>query len=220
MIEVMVDTDLILEAFINRESFVADAEEAVELLQSHGIRGYISEPGIEKIHSVISRLATHKIAKEVISVIKEWIEVYPVDASLIEQARSFNIRDLESALELACAIKNKIGAILTHNPELFEGEYFPILGVHDLSQRQHLDEILQQKFIPLVVVKNLQEIKSFKKPYKSPNLVSPDHQAMSEKAVSSSTVAKAMAASTTTNAAFSLMTAKWQPQQLQTQHSP
>ncbi|MBP0034082.1 MAG: hypothetical protein J7524_13070 [Roseofilum sp. Belize BBD 4] len=49
MIKVMVDADLILEAFLNRESFVADAEEAVELLQSHGIEGYISEIGFKSL---------------------------------------------------------------------------------------------------------------------------------------------------------------------------
>ncbi|WP_318733602.1 hypothetical protein [Roseofilum sp. Belize Diploria] len=43
MIKVMVDADLILEAFLNRESFVADAEEAVELLQSHGIWIQVTE---------------------------------------------------------------------------------------------------------------------------------------------------------------------------------
>ena len=176
MIEVMVDADLILEAFINRESFVSDPEEAFELLQSHGIQGYILELGLEKIRLIISTLASDRIAEEFISVIGESIKVCPVNTSLIQQARSFNIIDFESALEVTYAIHNKFGAILTHCTEMFEGEIFPKLTVNDLLQRKKLDRLLQKVVIPVVSMGSLVELDYIKTKDRSNRWSSLDYQ--------------------------------------------
>jgi DNA-directed RNA polymerase specialized sigma24 family protein/predicted nucleic acid-binding protein len=158
MMRVLIDVDLILEALLNRSGFVADAEEAYEMLQSQRIRGYVSELGLDKIYSVTSKLGSSESAEEIVAAIKQEVGTYPVDSTLVQQARSLNIRDFESAVEVACATAMGIGAILTQDPQVFAGADLPVLQVCDLWQRQNLERILKKDASPVLLVGELLEL--------------------------------------------------------------
>lgn len=158
MIRVLVDADLLLEAVLNRICFVADAEEAFEMLQSQQIQGYVSELGLEKIYSVLSKLEDSQVAEEIVATIEEVVETYPINSTLIQQARSLNIRDFESAVEVVCATATNVGAILTSDPQAFAGGDLPVMQVGDLWQRQHLERMLQRDASPVLLVSDLLEL--------------------------------------------------------------
>jgi predicted RNA-binding Zn-ribbon protein involved in translation (DUF1610 family)/predicted nucleic acid-binding protein len=143
MIRVLVDADLILEVLLNRSGFVADAEEAFEMLQSQRIQGYVSELGLKKINLVLSQLEGSEVAEEIVAAIEDVVKACPVDFTLAQQARSLNIRDFESAVEVVCATAMSIGAIVTSDPQDFAGADLPVLQVGDLWQRQNLEAMLR-----------------------------------------------------------------------------
>lgn len=144
MLQVLVDADTVLEALLNRSRFVIASEKLAELLQSRQIRGYVSELGLAKIFSVVSRLRNSETAEEVVSEICRTLSLCPISPDLLQQARSLNIEDFESAVEVACAIAQKLGAIVTHKPHDFEGAAdLVVLSVNDLLQRQHLQDFLE-----------------------------------------------------------------------------
>ncbi|MDJ1184721.1 PIN domain-containing protein [Roseofilum casamattae] len=138
MIEVMVDADLILEFFINRECFVGDAEELWKLFQSRTIKGYISKPGLEKINYFLIILGGKEMANKIIVEIQKCIEVCLVDFAVMQEARSLDIEDFESAVEVSCAKENNIYAILTQTPEIFRKADLSVLKVVDLLDRYKL----------------------------------------------------------------------------------
>jgi predicted nucleic acid-binding protein len=158
MIRVLVDADLLLEVLLNRSGFVADAEEAFEILQSQRFQGYVSELGLEKIHSVLSKLEGSDVAEEIVAAIEETVETCCVNSTLVQQARSLNIRDFESAVEVVCATATNIGAILTSDPQAFAGADLPVLQVCDLWQRQHLERMLQKDVSPVLLVGDLLDL--------------------------------------------------------------
>ncbi|MEG3890102.1 PIN domain-containing protein [Microcoleus sp. Z1_A1] len=141
--QIQVDPSLILEALLNRSQFVEDAENCWQILKLPHVQGYITESGLNGIHSYLRDLNGEPIADEVVLNIKKLhIKVCPVNPGIQEKARSLPIRHFESAMEVACAIEMNVSAIVTQNPQKFEGSGLSILSVSDLSKRSQLEEIL------------------------------------------------------------------------------
>jgi hypothetical protein len=140
---VLVSYNLVQALWLNRAGLVEYADQLWELMRSGQIQGYITQKGLDLIHfDLIYLLGEDKAEKEV-SDIKEVVEVSPVDPSIIEQALSYNLRDFESEVELACAIRMHLDAIVTQHPQNFSGANFPIFSVTDLL-RQKLENIIEK----------------------------------------------------------------------------
>jgi len=140
---VLVSYNLVQALWLNRAGLVEYADQLWELMRSGQIQGYITQKGLDIIHfDLIYLLGEDKAEKEV-SHIKEVVEVFPVDLSIIEQALSYNLGDFESEVELACAIRMHLDAIITQHSQNFSGANFPILSVTELL-RQKLEEITKK----------------------------------------------------------------------------
>jgi hypothetical protein len=151
MMKILVDADMVLEALLNRSRFPAYFEDLWDLVPEQ-IQGYISEPGLEKI-----RIFANLNADEVISDIEADLSICSIDSHLLQQARLLDIRDFESAVEVACAITRNIGAIVTQEPQNFVGSDLPVLSVGDLLKRQSLETSLKKNTSPVLLVNDCLE---------------------------------------------------------------
>ncbi|MEM8780897.1 MAG: PIN domain-containing protein [Cyanobacteria bacterium P01_G01_bin.49] len=161
--KIFFDADLILETLLNRSGLVENVEDIFEILQGEQVQGYVSELGLEKIHSIAKRLGDPETADTLISRIKELIKISPVDSTLLRKARSLSFVDFESAVEVVCATQMNIGAIVTCNPRCFDGSGLPTLQVSDLWKRQYLERILQKDASSVLLVGELLDIQRLEK---------------------------------------------------------
>ena len=159
---IQVDSNLILEAVLRRSQFIGDASNCWHLLELPHVEGYITESGLNQIHFHLSRLDDKKNADKFVSEIKEIINVCPVDRSIEDKAISLNIRDFESAIEVACAIEMDVSAIVTQNPLKFEGSGLSILSVSDLSERHQLEERLKKPILPSLPILQVGSLSEFR----------------------------------------------------------
>ncbi|MBD2523854.1 pentapeptide repeat-containing protein [Nostoc sp. FACHB-133] len=70
----------------------------------------------------------------------------------MEQANSLNLKDPESAFEVACAIFMGVGAIITRNPQNFDGADLLIRPVEDLEKLLELEKKLEKPYLPRLAV--------------------------------------------------------------------
>ncbi len=140
--EVLIDADFILEALINRENFIEDAETLWNLLENQEIRGLMTDIGFKKICIFVKKLGGIEAVEQITLVIKSIINVKIVDEDIIEEARSFELLDFESAVEIVCAYTWKVGAIVTQNIQSFSEAEIPILSISQLLERQILENQL------------------------------------------------------------------------------
>lgn len=157
MMKILIDADMVLEALVNRSGFVAHSKDLWELVQTEHIQGYISELGLKKIRSFAKKLETSKNAKKVVDGIKAKMSICSIDSHLVQQARSLDITDFESAVEVACAITMNIGAIVTQQPQNFAGADLRVLSVGDLLERQYLERSWQKNTSPILLVNDCLE---------------------------------------------------------------
>ncbi|MEG3861410.1 PIN domain-containing protein [Microcoleus sp. herbarium12] len=159
---IQVDSNLILEALLNRTQFIGDARNCWLLLGLPHVQGYITESGLNQIRFHLSKVEDEQTADEVVSEIKKIINVCLVNRCIEDKARSLNIREFESAIEVACAIEMDVSAIVTQNPQKFEGSGLSILSVSDLSERNQLEERLNKPSLPSLPILQVGSLPEFR----------------------------------------------------------
>ena len=160
--QIQVDSDLILEALLNRSQFVEDAKICWQLLQLPHVQGYITESGLNQIRSHLIKLHDEQTADKVVSEIEKFIIVCLVNRCIEEKARSSPIQDFESAIEVACAIESNLSAIVTQTPQNFKGSGLAILSVSDLSERNQLEERLKKPILPSLPILQVGSLPEFR----------------------------------------------------------
>jgi predicted nucleic acid-binding protein len=132
---VLVDTNIMLDALLEREPFFGDARALMEAIDSGQIVGYVTATTITNIFYIVRR-QTRSIERASLAVSETLaaMQICLIDRDILEAAFAFNMRDFEDAVQLACAIAENLEAIITRNPQDFEGAALPILSARELLE--------------------------------------------------------------------------------------
>lgn len=130
---VLVDTNIMLDALLEREPFVRDARTLLAAIDSGQIVGYVTATTLTNIFYIV-RKQTKSIerASLAVSATLTAMQICPVNREILEVAIASNLRDFEDAVQLACAIAENLEAIITRNPQDFINVTLPILSVSEL----------------------------------------------------------------------------------------
>lgn len=132
---VLVDTNIVLDALLERESFVEDARALLEAIRAGQIQGYVRATTLTNIFYIIRRQTRSlERARQAVSMTLILMQICPVDRGILEAAFAFNVRDFEDAVQLGCAIAENLEAIITRNPQDFAGAALPILSARELLE--------------------------------------------------------------------------------------
>lgn len=133
---VLVDTNIMLDALLEREPFASEARSLLEAIQSERIFGYVTATTLTDIFYIVRR-GTRSLdrAREAVSQTLAVMGVCFVDRARLETAFASNWRDFEDAVQLACAVAENLDAIVTRNPQDFTGSPLAILSVGELLER-------------------------------------------------------------------------------------
>lgn len=132
--QVLVDTNIILDYLLEREPFVTDAEALFEAIQSQRIEGYVTATTLTDIFYIVRKERGIAIAKQAVSRILVVMKICTVDRTILETAIASNLPDFEDAVQLACAILENVDAIVTRDAQGFTGANLPILSADEVLQ--------------------------------------------------------------------------------------
>ncbi len=132
---VLVDTNIVLDALLEREPFVRDARALLEATRSQQIQGYVTATTLTNIFYIVQRQTRNlESARQAVSMTLTLMEVCPVNRDTLEAAFASNLRDFEDAVQLACAMASRLDAIVTRNAQDFAGATLPILSTSELLE--------------------------------------------------------------------------------------
>ncbi|MBD2741207.1 PIN domain-containing protein [Coleofasciculus sp. FACHB-1120] len=134
--KVLIDTNIMLDGLLEREPFNEDARALFQAIDLGQIQGYVTATTLTDIFYIV-RKQTQSLERARLAVIEtlEVMEVCLVDHLRLERAIASNLRDFEDALQLACAIADRLDAIVTRDSQGFAGATLPILFVSELRDR-------------------------------------------------------------------------------------
>ena len=94
--QILVDTNVLLDALLAREPFVADAAFLLEAIESGQVIGFISATTVTDVHYLVRRQTqSPEAAMIAVTRLLALMEICTVDRGVLEQALTLNFRDFE-----------------------------------------------------------------------------------------------------------------------------
>ena len=116
MDKVLIDTDVILDFFFDRQPFSEYATRIFSLCESKTIEGFLTPVIYSNVYYLLRRTSQHKKVVEKLTQLLSITEVLQMDKEVVGNALNSAFKDFEDAMQNFAAIKNgEINVILTRN---------------------------------------------------------------------------------------------------------
>lgn len=137
----MIDTNIILDVFLDQEPFSTASKEVLNLCENGKIQGLISASSATDIFYIVrKRLGNPDKAYEALGHVLNIVKVLTVTNEDVNTAFRKKARDFEDCLLATCAKSNRCSAIITRNKEDFKG-----LDIDLYSPEELLDQMNSQR---------------------------------------------------------------------------
>ena len=116
MDHILIDADVILDFFFDREPFAEYATQIFVLCENNTIKGYTTPVIISNVYYLLNKIAKHDVIIDKLKQLLNIIEIAQIDKNVIIEALNSKFKDFEDALENFAAENNDvIKIILTRN---------------------------------------------------------------------------------------------------------
>ena len=128
MDKVLIDTDVLLDFFFDREPFGAFATEILNLCSENKLIGFTTPVIISNVYYLLRKTAKHEIIIEKLKQLLSIIEIINMDQNAVLNALNSDFKDFEDALQNFSAIENgDINIVLTRNVKDFKTSKLAVL---------------------------------------------------------------------------------------------
>lgn len=116
MDHVLIDADVILDFFFDREPFAEYTTQIFVMCENNTIKGYTTPVIISNVYYLLNKIAKHDVIIDKLKQLLNIIDIAQIDKNIIIEALNSKFKDFEDALEnFAAENNNAIKIILTRN---------------------------------------------------------------------------------------------------------
>jgi len=116
MQNILIDTDVILDFFLDRKPFSDDAAKILSLCESKQINGFITSVIISNVYYLLRKTATHVRVIENLKQLIEIVEIVTANKVVILKSLNSNFNDFEDAIQnFSAEISGEVDIIITRN---------------------------------------------------------------------------------------------------------
>lgn len=116
MNKVLIDSDVILDFFFDREPYAENAAQIFSLCESKQIQGYLTPVICSNLYYLLRQVAKHNKVIKQLSQLMTIMDVLSMDREIVLQSLGSGFNDFEDALQNFSAVKSGfIDVILTRN---------------------------------------------------------------------------------------------------------
>lgn len=123
---ILVDTNVILDVLLNRAPFVDNSSEIMGLVERRKYKGMLCATTLTTIHYLACKSIGKKHGHEAIRTLLQIYHVAPVNQKVLTLALSSTFRDFEDGVLHAAAIQAGAEAIITRNIKDFTKAELPV----------------------------------------------------------------------------------------------
>lgn len=118
---ILLDTNVVLDVLLGREPWQAEASAIWQAVDGGQITAYVPASAITDIYYVARKLTDNVLARQSVQVCLDAFNVGTVDRAVLERAQALSGSDYEDNVQIACAEANGLDAIVTRDPDDYEG---------------------------------------------------------------------------------------------------
>jgi len=127
MIQILLDTNIVLDLLASREPFYAEAAELFSLADKKLIKLSVSALSLANIHYILSKFTNDQEARKILRNFKVIVSVLPLDEKIVDLALNSDFKDFEDSIQYFTAIENAQKLIVTRNKSDFKHSKIPIM---------------------------------------------------------------------------------------------
>lgn len=128
MDHVLIDTDVILDFFFDREPYSEYATQVLNLCEEQEIKGFVTPVAIFNVYYLLRKIGKHDLIIEKLKQLLTIIDIAEIDKTIVLNALNSQFKDFEDALQNFSALREeKIKAILTRNIKDFKKSTLAIM---------------------------------------------------------------------------------------------
>jgi len=132
MDNVLIDTDVILDFFFDRQPFSEYAAKVLVLCELKTIEGFVTPVIVSNVYYLLRKTAGHAKVIEKLKQLLTILDVISMDKDVVQQALNSKFNDFEDALQNYAAIKHgAIDVILTRNVKDFKNSGLGVFSPED-----------------------------------------------------------------------------------------
>ena len=126
--KVLFDTNVILDAFLEREPFYENAATLLRAIGKDEIEAFVSATSVKDVYYLMSiKTKDREGALEVVKELLKIMTICDVNRNVLEKAIELGFKDFEDAIQVTSAIPHGLDSIVTRNLKDFKGS--PILAI-------------------------------------------------------------------------------------------
>lgn len=139
--ELLIDTNVVLDMFLEREPFVGMSRQAISLSRRYNnVYSFISASSVTDIYYITYKnLKNHQIIREKFKKLFKFVKVVTVTDKDIHAAFALDWKDFEDSVQYAVAKSNNFDGIVTRNMEGFTDDAVKIFTPEEVCK--YVDEI-------------------------------------------------------------------------------
>jgi len=132
MKKILIDTDVILDFFLDREPFSENAANILALCERKLIVGYVTPVIVSNVYYLLSQKAKQEKVIEKLKLLLSILEILVIDKNSIIVALNSDFKDFEDALQnYAAEINGEITLIITRNTKDYKKSDLGVMSPED-----------------------------------------------------------------------------------------
>jgi predicted nucleic acid-binding protein len=137
ILKIFIDSDIILDLLSEREPFYDSAAALFSFIEKGKVAGFTSPLVLSNVHYVLRKRISKQKTLECLKLLKNIIQILPVDKRAIESALDSDFNDFEDAIQCFCAEQNGIKYFITRNKIDYKKTSIPILTAKEFISMLH-----------------------------------------------------------------------------------
>jgi predicted nucleic acid-binding protein len=129
MKHILIDTDVILDLFFDREPFSENAAKILSLCEKKDIIGFVTPVIVSNVYYLLSQNAKQEKVIQKLKILMSILEVLVIDKNAIIVALNSEFKDFEDALQnYSAELNGEIDIIITRNTKDYKKSKFGIMN--------------------------------------------------------------------------------------------
>lgn len=139
MKNILIDTDVILDFFLDREPFSENAAKILSLCEKKKITGFVTPVIVSNVYYLLSQKGKQEKVIEKLKILFSLLEILIIDKNSIMVALNSDFKDFEDALQNYAAVLNgEIDIIVTRNTKDYKKSELGIMNPEDFLKSINL----------------------------------------------------------------------------------
>ena len=116
--KLLIDTNILLDVLLKKESFYYKAVEVLELVQYDNVQEYVSAAAVTDIYYIAYKyLKDKELVRQLLKRLMGIVSIAAVSEKEIEEALELAWNDFEDSVQYVVALLNEMDGIVTRNPK-------------------------------------------------------------------------------------------------------